>query len=261
MTPELADNIRQVARLLTGAEKVCCLTGAGVSAESGIPTFRGHGGLWEGRRPEEVATPEAFEADPEDVWRFYQWRRKKLAECKPNPGHHALARLEEMVPDFTLVTQNIDSLHHQAGSRHVVELHGNAWINRCTGQRRAPDQPRCPETRATPEDGFDDIPYCPVCGSMMRPGVVWFGEMLPSEAFAEAVTAARNCQVMLVAGTSAVVHPAASIATWAAETGAAVVEVNPDATPLSGSADHCLAGPSGEILPAIIEAMTKAPGG
>lgn len=258
MSTDLTDNIRQVARLLTDAERVCCLTGAGVSAESGVPTFRGHGGLWEGRRPQEVATPEAFQADPQDVWRFYQWRRRKLADCRPNPGHYALARLEEMIPDFTLVTQNVDSLHHQAGSRRVIELHGNTWINRCTGQRRAPDQPPCPEIRATAEDGFEDIPYCPTCGSMMRPGVVWFGEMLPSEAFSEAVAAARNCQVILVAGTSAVVQPAASIATWAAETGAAIVEVNPEATPLSAGADHCLTGPSGEILPAIVEQMTGA---
>ncbi|NIP86616.1 MAG: NAD-dependent deacylase, partial [Planctomycetales bacterium] len=160
-------------------------------------------------------------------------------------------------PDFTLVTQNVDSLHHQAGSRRVIELHGNTWINRCTGLRQAPAQPPCPEIRATPDDGFDDIPHCPACGSMMRPGVVWFGEMLPSEAFAEAVAAARNCQVMLVVGTSAVVQPAASIATWAAETGAAIVEVNPEATPLSAGADYCLAGPSGEILPAVVQGMTN----
>jgi NAD-dependent deacetylase len=257
MSTDPADNIRQVARLLSEAQRVCCLTGAGVSAESGIPTFRGHGGLWEGRRPEEVASPEAFQDDPEQVWRFYLWRRKKFSDCKPNAGHFALARLEELIPDFTLVTQNIDNLHQNAGSRRVIELHGNIWINRCTGHSRPAGQPRCPETRATADDGFDDIPHCPACGSMMRPAVVWFGEMLPSDEFAEAVAAARDCQVMLVVGTSAVVHPAASIATWAADSGATLVEVNPNATPLSGGADCCLAGPSGEILPAVVEQMTK----
>jgi len=257
MATELANNIRQVADMLKEAERVCCMTGAGVSAESGVATFRGHGGLWEGRRPEEVASPEAFHADPEDVWRFYFWRRKKLAECKPNPGHYALARLEGMIPSFTLVTQNVDDLHRVAGSERIIELHGNVWINRCTGGHPS-DEPPCPDTRVTPDDVLDEIPHCPKCGAMMRPGVVWFGEMLPSDEFAAAVTAARDCQVMLVAGTSAVVHPAASIATWAADTGAAIVEINPEAPPLSSAADYCLTGPSGEILPAIVEAMSAA---
>jgi NAD-dependent deacetylase len=252
---DLTDNIRQVADLLADAQRVCCLTGAGVSAESGIPTFRGPDGLWEGRRPEEVATPEAFDADPQDVWRFYLWRRKKLAACKPNAGHHAMARLEELVPGFTLITQNVDNLHRLGGSQRIIELHGNIWINRCTGRQRMPGQPQCPDVRAVPDDGCDEIPFCPACGSMMRPGVVWFGEMLPSDEFAEAINAARECQVMLVVGTSAVVHPAASIATWAAEAGATLVEINPDATPLSGNADYCLTGPSGEILPAVVASM------
>ena len=253
MDDDLADKIRQVARMLADARRVCCMTGAGVSAESGVSTFRGHGGLWEGRRPETVATPEAFQADPHDVWRFYHWRRRALANCKPNPGHLALVRLEELVASFALITQNVDGLHRLAGSKRVIELHGDAWINRCTRPAVGPDQPPCPELRAGPEDGFEEIPHCPRCGSMMRPGVVWFGETLPADAFAEAQAAAAECQVMLVVGTSSVVQPAASLAAWAATGGAAVVEVNPERTPLSGSADVCLQGLSGQILPAVLE--------
>ena len=257
MNDDLRDNIRQAARMLVQAKRVSCLTGAGVSAESGVATFREPGGLWEGRRPEEVATPQAFAADPQDVWRFYLWRRKALAQCKPNPGHFALARLEQMVEDFALITQNVDGLHRQSGSQRVIELHGDAWINRCTRWDARPDQPPCPELRGSPEDGFDDIPHCPQCGSMMRPGVVWFGEMLPPEAFTEAQDAAARCEVMLVVGTSSVVEPAASLATWAAGNGAAIVEVNPNRTVLSASADVCLNGPSGQILPAIVEQMEE----
>ncbi|MHC4089352.1 MAG: SIR2 family NAD-dependent protein deacylase [Planctomycetota bacterium] len=243
MTDELSDNIRQVARLLIDARRVCCMTGAGVSAESGVPTFRGHDGLWEGRRPEEVATPEAFEADPHDVWRFYLWRRKALSQCRPNPGHVALARLEEMVENFTLITQNVDGLHRQAGSQHVLELHGNVWINRCTGRGAPGGQSSCPERRGSPDDGFEEIPHCPHCGSMIRPGVVWYGEMLPVGAFGEAQ--------------KAVGEPAASLASWAAASGATVVEVNPEHTPLSGSAAICLNGPSGRVLPAVVAQMEE----
>ena len=260
MRDELTDNIRQVARILADSQRVCCMTGAGVSAESGVPTFRGHGGLWEGRRPQEVATPEAFNADPQDVWRFYRWRRKNMAACKPNPGHHALAEMERVTPEFTLTTQNVDNLHRVAGSQNIVELHGNVWVNQCTGWQRSPGAAPCPDTWAAPEDNLEDIPHCPVCGSMMRPGVVWFGEMLPPSALATAERAATQCQVMLVVGTSSLVHPAASLAMWAAAAGARIVEVNPEATPLSPSADFCLRGPSGEVLPAIVE-QVKAEAG
>lgn len=255
MTDEQGDNIRQVAEVLKGAKRVCVMTGAGVSAESGLSTFRGPDGLWEGRRPEEVATPEAFAADPDDVWRFYLFRRKNLAAAKPNPGHRALVEMERLVPKFTLVTQNVDGLHRLAGSQNVIELHGNLWVNRCTGKQRGAGRPPCPQTLATPADGFEKIPRCPECGSMMRPGVVWFGEMLPADAFADAGAAAAGSDAMIVAGTSAVVHPAAGLATYAAANGATIVEVNPADTALSGSADFCLRGPSGDILPAIVEQM------
>jgi len=255
MDRALENNIRQAAEWLAAAEKVCCLTGAGVSAESGVPTFRGPDGLWEGRHPETVATPEAFAADPHDVWKFYLSRRKALTFVRPNPGHYALARIEEMVPSFTLVTQNVDGLHRQAGSRNVLEVHGDLWVNRCTRGSIGAREVACPELRGTPEDGFDRIPHCPRCGSMMRPGVVWFGEMLPAEVFAEATRAARACQVMLVVGTSSVVYPAAGLADCAAFGGARVIEVNPAATELSQNSDLCLAGPSGQVLPAVVERL------
>ncbi|MCP4251262.1 MAG: NAD-dependent deacylase [bacterium] len=257
MSDSLQDKIVQVARLLTAAERVCCMTGAGVSAESGVPTFREKDGLWEGRRPEEVATPEAFAADPEDVWRFYLWRRQALATVKPNPGHYALATLEERLADFALITQNVDGLHRLAGSRHVIELHGDLWVNRCTASSMGAGGDRCPETRSTPNDGFETIPHCPACGAMMRPGVVWFGEMLPGDAFQQAHQAATHCQVMLVVGTSSLVQPAASLATWASTHGATVIEVNPNATPLSTDADICLQGPSGEVLPAVAAELSR----
>lgn len=252
MAEDWTDNIRQVAQVLAEADKVCCMTGAGVSAESGVATFRGPDGLWEGRRPEEVATPEAFAADPGDVWRFYLVRRERVTACEPNPGHVALARLEEMCPEFTLITQNVDGLHRQAGSRDVIELHGNLWINRCTGAERNAESASCPEVLGRAEDGFTEIPHCQACGSMMRPGVVWFGEMLPFDALSRAERIASESQVMLVVGTSSVIYPAAGLAQIAQHRGAIIVEVNPDATPLSCSADHCLAGPSGEVLPALV---------
>ncbi len=246
MTDVLGALIDGAATRLRGAGAVCCMTGAGVSAESGVPTFRGAGGLWEGRRAESLATPEAFAADPDDVWRFYLWRRRVLAGCKPNPGHYALAELERLVSDFTLVTQNVDGLHPRAGSRNVLALHGDIWIDRCT---------RCGyESRAAGED-FETVPHCRKCRAMARPGVVWFGEMLPMDVLEGAQQACARCAVMLVVGTSSVVQPAASLADWARDNGAAVIEVNPKATPLTAAADLAIPGPSGEILPAIVERL------
>jgi NAD-dependent deacetylase len=244
MDDKIAPLVAQAADRIRRAQRVCCMTGAGVSAESGVPTFRGFGGLWEGRRPETLATPEAFSEDYARVWRFYQWRRKTLAECKPNPGHFALARLEEIVPDFSLITQNVDGLHHEAGSRRIYCLHGDIWIDRCT---------RCRYEARAGRDDFETIPHCQECGELARPGVVWFGEILPPEVFEAAQEASAQCEVMMVVGTSSVVQPAASLAGWARSNGACVIEINPEATPLTGSADLALAGPSGEVLPAIVE--------
>ena len=241
-----ADDIASTARRLAAARHVACLTGAGISAESGIPTFRGAEGLWSGRRAADLATPESFARDPEEVWKFYFWRRGLLSEKKPNPGHFALASIEKYVRRFTLITQNVDNLHWVAGSQNIIELHGNVWIDRCTGCGG--------EVRRSPSDHKDEIPYCGECGSMMRPGVVWFGEMLPHGAFSGAQAAAADCDVMLVVGTSAVVQPAASLADWAKANGAFLVEINPDATPLSPAVDVRFPLASGSILPKIAEA-------
>lgn len=242
-----AEALGSTVERLAGAERVCCLTGAGISAESGIPTFRGPDGFWAGRRVEDLATPEAFTRQPEEVWQFYLWRRGQLAEKKPNAGHLALAAIERQVRNFTLVTQNIDDLHRLAGSQNIIELHGNLWIDRCTACGH--------EFRRSAENVSDQIPFCDSCGAMMRPGIVWFGELLPPEAFATAQEAASNCDVMIVIGTSALVQPAASLADWAKANGAFLVEINPDATPLSPSVDVRFPLSSGRILPAIAESL------
>ncbi len=241
------DGIRLAADLLKAARHVCVLTGAGVSAESGVPTFRDAGGLWQGYRIEEVATPEGFRANPQRVWAFYNARRRDLRTVRPNPGHYALAELERRVPAFTLITQNVDRLHQRAGSRNVVEIHGNLAHVRCT---------RCEAERNAEGEDLPDLPRCDRCGGLLRPAVVWFNELLPPGALAAADAAIRSCDVMLVAGTSGVVQPAASFSHWAAGHGARVIDVNPDPSAFSRSSTIGLAGRSGEVLPAIVAAMT-----
>ena len=224
---------------------IVALTGAGVSAESGLATFRGPGGMWEGRNPIELATPEAFHSDPETVWRFYAWRRRQAASAAPNPGHEALASLDRLRDEFLLVTQNVDGLHERAGSGRIVRLHGSLWRLRCTAENRE----------------FDDLalelgplPARCECGGLLRPGVVWFGEALPADALVEAEQAVRRARLVLVAGTSSLVYPAAALPTIARDAGAYVVEINPETTPLSSRVDEHLAGPSGEILPLLAAA-------
>ena len=201
-TGELEAALGQAAEALRGAARVAVLTGAGVSAESGVPTFRGGGGLWEGHRVEDVATPEAFARDPSLVWRFYNLRRASLRTVQPNPGHRALAALEHRFGSdrFTLVTQNIDGLHRGAGSLNVLELHGSLACVRCTGCEQITD-------RGTEE--LPELPRCPACGALLRPDVVWFHEMLPPDVWEQAEDAARACQCFLVVGTSCIVYPAA----------------------------------------------------
>jgi NAD-dependent deacetylase len=230
---------------ISQATRITVLTGAGVSAESGIPTFRdAQTGLWAKYQPEELATPQAFSQNPQRVWEWYAFRRQLIAQARPNPGHIALASLEQNVSDFTLVTQNIDGLHQAAGSRHVLEIHGSIWSARCfacahpyTGDLNTPQPPTCAH-----------------CGGLVRPAVVWFGESLPGETYQQAMQAARRSQVFLLVGTSALVHPAASLPVWAIEHGAHTVEINPAATPLTRSMDYSLRGKSGEILPALVRA-------
>lgn len=222
---------------------VAVLTGAGISAESGVPTFRGPDGLWCGFRPEELATPAAFARHPERVWEWYHWRRRLVLAAMPNAGHRALAALEAVAGDaFTLVTQNVDGLHRLAGSRRLVELHGTLLEARCT---------RCGRVEPLPPEATG-IPRCPACGAMARPNVVWFGESLPADAWARAQRAAETASVFLVIGTSAVVYPAAGLIEIAAASGARVIEVNPEETPLSGLADCVLRERAGVALPALL---------
>jgi NAD-dependent deacetylase len=236
----------EAAARLREAHRVLVLTGAGVSAESGVPTFRGPEGLWRSFRPEDLATPEAFARDPRLVWEWYAWRREKVAACAPNAAHRALVALEARAPQFLLATQNVDGLHALAGSRRLVELHGSLWRVRCTG---------CGEAAARRDDLGPLPPSCP-CGSVLRPDVVWFGETLPPEALQRAFTAAREAEVVLVVGTSSLVHPAAAIPEAALFAGAYVIEVNPEPTPLSGRASVSLRGRAAEVVPWLVGAET-----
>jgi len=262
--------IGEARALLRTATRVAVLTGAGISAESGIPTFRDamsaagppQGvrppggerreatiggdytvGLWSRFRPEDLATPGAFAANPKTVWEWYAWRRELLAKVAPNAGHRALADLERRMPAFTLITQNVDGLHALAGSRNVIELHGSIMQNRCFDEGRLLGPAEL--VAGTP-------PRCPHCGAFVRPGVVWFGEALPRKALDDAIAAARGCDVFLSVGTSALVEPAASLPLIALEAGAAVIEVNPTPTPLSAHATIVLGGPAGDVLPRLV---------
>ena len=234
------------ATALAGAKTVAVLTGAGISAESGVPTFRGVDGLWRKYRAEDLATPAAFARDPHLVWEWYRWRRQRMAAVSPNPGHVALARLAARFPAFTLVTQNVDGLHVRAGSTGVLELHGNIWRDRCTGRPPHRAEHRAGEPGAVEEGGR--VPKCH-CGAPMRPDVVWFGEGLPEEALEAAVEAFERAQVALVIGTSSLVFPAAALPRMAQRAGATLIEINPEQTPLSAEAHLALRGPSGVILP------------
>lgn len=239
--------IHRLREAIKKAQRVAVLTGAGVSAESGVPTFRGADGLWRNYQAAELATPEAFGRDPDLVWEFYNWRRRLIGQKGCNPAHKALARLEDLIPDFTLITQNVDGLHHLAGSRRVLELHGNIWRVRCTRCGRE-------EEDRTPDLG--KRPSCPACGGLLRPGVVWFGESLDPLILNQAAAAARNSQVMLVVGTSSVVQPAASLAFTAKSGGATLAEINLERTPNSDFMDLVLPGKAGEILPRLVEGLS-----
>lgn len=246
MTDDIPRNI--IDRLRESAS-VAVMTGAGMSAESGVPTFRGEEGLWHRYRAEELATPQAFAHDPRLVWEWYDFRRQKIAAAEPHAGHVALARLEEMLPHFTLITQNIDGLHRRAGSRRILELHGNIMRARCVDEQKVVESVPNPLT---------EIPPRCECGALLRPDVVWFGEGLPEDVLAEAFREASEADVMLVVGTSAVVYPAAAIPAAAAQAGALLVEVNPDSTPLSSQARYAVTAKAGEFLPRLVEALSEA---
>jgi len=246
--------IERAVDALRNAKRVAVLTGAGVSAESGVPTFRASDGLWEGHRIEDVATPTGFARDPELVWKFYNARRANVATVKPNAGHLALARLEEHFGEnFTLVTQNVDGLHQQAGSRNVLEIHGSLRETRCLS---------CAKVEHRGLEVLEERPTCPHCGGGLRPNIVWFHEMLPEKIWTDAQYSAGLCDVLLVVGTSAVVYPAASLIPIAKSTryrGATIIECNLTPTAASAEADIGLYGPSGESLPALLNLLAPYP--
>ena len=237
------DSLSQARDWIDYARSIAVLTGAGISAESGIPTFRGPGGLWNNHRPENLATPEAFARDPKLVWEWYDWRRQRVSAAQPNAGHRALAALESRGGPFTLITQNVDGLHRAAGSRNLIELHGSLFSLRCLACGREEENHTVP---------LSQIPPRCACGGMLRPGVVWFGEALPSHAIRQALRAAEECDVFLVCGTSAVVYPAAALPERAIASGARVIEVNLEPTPFTDYAHISLRGKCGELLPQII---------
>lgn len=238
---EFSDNLK---RLLPEARKVAVLTGAGISAESGLATFRGADGIWKKFRPEELASFEAFQRNPQLVWDWYQHRRQILKQARPNPGHFALAALERFYPEFTLITQNVDGLHHRAGSRNVLELHGNIRYNKCIVCGRRTDREEFNSNAVTPA--------CD-CGGKLRPDVVWFGEFLPEKVLNAAYLAAQTCQLFFAIGTSAIVQPAASLPLVARQCGAYLVEINLEGTEISGMVDETLTGSAGTILLGLVE--------
>ena len=232
---------------LRRARHVAVLTGSGISAESGVPTFRdAQTGLWSKYRPQDLATPEAFQRNPKLVWDWYAWRRELVSQAQPNAGHLALVELERRRPQFSLITQNVDGLHQRAGSRNAIELHGNITRTKCFEEDILVE--RWMETDETP-------PRCPRCGGRLRPDVVWFGEALPPDAITRAFATSQSCDLFFSIGTSTLVHPAASLPFEALQHEATVVEINPDPTPLTARAHHTLRGPAGEVLPVLLRAV------
>ena len=239
----MEEEIQALRRELGKARRVCVLTGAGISAESGVPTFRGEDGLWRNRNVMDLVTPQGFARDPGLVWEFYNWRRELIDRVTFNPAHRALVDLESRVPRFTLITQNVDGLHLKAGSRNVLEIHGNLWKVRCNG---------CGRIVLDTSVDMGPLPRCEACGGLLRPHVVWFGESLDQDLLQRAIEAARGSDVMLVIGTSAVVQPAASLAMEAKAAGAILAEINLERTPHSARMDYALQGKAGEIVPKLV---------
>jgi NAD-dependent deacetylase len=233
--------------LLVPSTRVVVLTGAGVSAESGVPTFRGSGGFWGNFKVQDYATPQAFQTDPQRVWEWYNWRREEILKAGPNPGHHAIHEFEEYFTEFTLVTQNVDGLHERAGSRKILKLHGDIWETRCSV---------CGHSVIDAEARKEPLPPICSCGGQMRPGVVWFGEFLPKAIYEQATIKSENCDLFFAVGTSAEVYPAAALPSMAKQQGAYVTEVNIERTAAASYADEVLMGRSGEVLPGLVEHFT-----
>lgn len=257
--PELIDILRGIRQsassrspstlpsVVRTSPKLVALTGAGASQESGLRTFRdAQSGLWAQYKPEDLASPQAFARDPKLVWDWYAWRREAVKSVRPNPGHYALAEIEQHVSDFCLITQNVDGLHRMAGNQNVLELHGNIQRVRCS---------ECLAYAETWGDDSESVPRCEECGSLLRPDVVWFGEALPRDQLEAAVEASRSCGVFLSIGTSGLVQPAASLAHAARNHGAVLVEINLEPTPITPKTDYFLQGRSGEVLPGLVKAV------
>jgi NAD-dependent deacetylase len=237
---------RKMTERFRRAKSLVVITGAGISAESGIPTFRGADGLWRRYRAEDLATPQAFQRDPRLVWEWYDWRRRLISEKEPNAGHVAIAAMEGLFEEFLLITQNVDGLHRKAGSRKLIEIHGNLWRVRCMGEGTGSSNNEVP---------LKEIPPRCECGALLRPDVVWFGESLSERDLTDSHMALRECDSLLVVGTSAVVQPVASFPTIARNGGAFIGEINVEPTPISGWVDESILGKSGEILPQLLESM------
>lgn len=235
-------SIQDVKERLNNSKAVTILTGAGISAESGVPTFRGKDGLWKNFRPEDLATPQAFKREPQIVWEWYDSRRQILSRLEPNAGHFAIAEIEKRTNKFSLITQNVDGFHETAGSKNINELHGNIWHVKCL---------TCSKVSENRDVPIKILPFCK-CGGILRPDVVWFGEMVSEKSMTKAFVSSDSCDMMFVIGTSSVVHPASLLALRAKDEGAFVVEINIENTPLSASADVTLLGKSGDILPQLL---------
>lgn len=233
----LSDSLKT---LLKKDKRVVVLTGAGISAESGVPTFRGEEGLWKKFKPEELATFDAFISNPQLVWEWYEYRRKLISEVKPNPAHFSLADMQKYFENFHLITQNVDGLHQKAGSVDVIELHGNIKRNKCVSCNTRYEELELPSAEVPPRCS---------CGGLVRPDVVWYGEMLPAEAINRAFELSSVCDIFFSIGTSAVVYPAAALPQIAQKAGAYLVEVNLERTELSNLADEVFTGKAGEIIP------------
>jgi NAD-dependent deacetylase len=263
--------LKELAELVKRADRIGILTGAGISAESGIPTFRGKDGLWNKYEPSQLATPEAFFREPELVWKWYLWRMEKIAKAKPNPGHYAISNLERLKPNFLLITQNVDGLHRLAGSKKLVELHGNIFTGKCRFCGRKYSEEEFKElypfadreflSSITQEELQDrvfkeveqgNLPKCLNCGEIVGPGVVWFGESLEPEVLEKAFSFAQESQLFFSVGTSSVVQPAASIPLVAKRAGAVLVEVNPEETPISPYCDFVFRDSASRILPQLL---------
>jgi len=239
--------MNQAVQVLKEAKKIFVLTGAGISAESGIPTFRGKDGLWKNYSATELATPEAFNRNPELVWEWYRWRQDIISKASPNPAHYALVDLENHFEGFLLLTQNVDNLHQRAGSKNVLELHGNIFRTRCL---------KCGRIDNIENARFEKLPYCK-CGGLLRPDVVWFGEAIPQDVWQKSMRFLSSADVAIICGTSGVVWPAAAIPEIAGNYGVKTIEINLESTPVTPGVDISILSPAGKSLPEIVRLLLR----